>query len=619
MYMAKRRTDLGIIYLPNGSGTPVGKFQFVVDPVRGTEVEIGTAVTAETPEGCVTGIVVDMATIGANKDPLAADLRGRADEYVGARIADVPEVMLATAQVFYSEHMRPIRFGKVRAATVEEMEKATGKDVLAWGIPAGVLPLLGGKYVGINFDGAALLGPESGHIVIGGLSGQAAKTSFAGVLLKSAITQGAKNNESVGAIIFNVKGDDLCYLDQPPGPGYELSDEDKAMYKAMSISATPFKGVSVYSPGLAGGAGVRSGREDAKALRWDLRQVWPYMKYLIPQLGDDEKLQSFIGDFEMRCLNAPLGVQIDTFARLEAFFKENLEEKEENEEAKGWRSHHPATLVRLRRMLTNLPARCGGLLTQGNAKRNEDIPAGGWKHGDVVVVDVAGLNVDIQGLVIARTVERLLKSADDGTLGVDHLVVFADELNSFAPSQGAEMAAVRTVLEKVAKQGRSSGVSVWGAAQKLSKISDLLVSNTASRALGITADSELNSGLYGNLSGGLAERIATLPKGQMALWHYSFRSAIVVKFPRPAWRTGKSKTTKRAERKTNKDALKVNKKSLERLTEGLSDDEIEAIIAGADDPKKAVEDLNKARKIDMSKRVVKGKNTADPSDPFGID
>jgi DNA helicase HerA-like ATPase len=221
-------------------------------------------------------------------------------------------------------------------------------------------------------------------------------------------------------------------------------------------------------------------------------------------------------------------------------------------------------------------------------------------------------------VVIARTTERVLRSAENGELGVDHLVVVADELNSFAPAQGGEMANVRKILQRVATQGRYAGISLWGAGQKLSKIDELVRDNAATRALGITADGELASGVYGRMPSGLTERIATLPKGYMALSHYSFRSTLVVRFPRPAWRTGKAKTTG-GSRPNSLSALALSDRSIERLTEGVAPDLVESVLAGSASRDEAIGKLSDARVPDMHKTALHEPSSFDPVNPFDLD
>lgn len=610
---------LGSIYLPANPGTPVGKFDFIIDRDTGGSVEIGTPVAADTTEGTIIGTVVDMRTVGRSTDPVGSDLGGSYDQ---SFIANVPEVVVATVQVFHSPALRSVRAGLVRAASAEEMLIATGYDRIDWPIPAGVVPLADGTYAKVCLDGHATLGPESAHLTIGGLSGQAAKTSYAGVLLRSAIHAGSKERDSVGAIIFNVKGSDLLYLDEPEAEGV-LTEQDLAMYDALGVPAGPFPDVTVYAPSLPGGGGTRSPREDAQVLRWDLPMMWPYLKYFYPWLYEDDKVSAFVSQFSDLCLHTTNAARrIDTFAKLEAFFNSEISDAEDTKNDYCWGGRvHIATMRKLRRMLTSLPSRGGGLLSQESSNESFDVPVKGWHHGQIVVVDIAGLHTEVQAVVIARTCERLLRSAEEGELGVDHLVLFADELNSFAPAQGGEMAQVRKVLQKVATQGRYAGISIWGAAQKLSKIDELVRDNAASRALGITTDGELSSGVYGRMPGGLAERIATLPKGQMALWAYNFRSALVVRFPRPAWKAGKAKTT--GSRPNTMSVLRSEGKALtakgrERLLEGVPSEVAEQIVASADDAEEATRRLAAARVPDMAKTALHEPSTFDPDDPFAI-
>lgn len=605
---------LGRVYLPSNPGTPVGRFDFLVDHDAGESVEIGTPVAADTTEGVVVGTVVDMRTVGTASDPVAADLAG------DPQLARLSDVVVATVQVFDSPRMRPVRAGGVRAATAEEMRRATGEDRMEWPIPAGVVPLADGGFAPVAFDGHALLGPESAHLTVGGLSGQAAKTSYIGTLLRAAISRG-EEGRSVAALVFNVKGEDLIWLDESPAAGYELSEEDMAIYSSLGVPATPFENVTVYAPALpATSSGTRSPRPDAWRLGWDLPMVWPYLKYFLgPVVFEDEKVASFLAEFRGFLLTHrdPLD-RVDTFDKLEAWFAARLADAEEGESPYAWRTHHKATMWRIRRMLSGITARSGGLVVPGTAKSGEDVPDSGWRQGEVVVVDLAGLTTDVQSVVIARTLERILRSAESGELGVDHLVVVADELNAFAPSTGGEMQSVRKVLQRVATQGRYAGISLWGAGQKLSKVDELVRDNAATRALGITADGELASGVYGRMPSGLVERIATLPKGFMALTHYSFRSPLMVRFPRPAWRTGKARTSG-ASRPSSTDGLGLSRASIARLTEGVPEDVVEEILASSPDSAAATERLARARVPDMSKTALHTASTFDPDNPFDLE
>lgn len=200
---------------------------------------------------------------------------------------------------------------------------------------------------------------------------------------------------------------------------------------------------------------------------------------------------------------------------------------------------------------------------------------------------------------------------------MDHLVVIADELNAFAPSMGSEMGRIRKVLQKVSTQGRYAGISLWGAGQKLSKVDEMVRDNAATRALGVTSDGELSSGIYGNMPSGLVERIATLAKGYMALSHYSFRSTLIARFPRPAWRTGRSRTTGSVKPKSTS-VLGLSDASIRRLTEGNSAEDVENLINSSASAQEALEKLERSRVPDMSAAVVHEPSSFDPDNPFDL-
>ena len=615
-------TKLGKVFLP-ASGTGVGRFEFIVDSETGRSVSIGSLVTADTKEGPLVGTVIDMRTVGTARDAIAEDLAG---SYEAPEVGYLGEAMVATVQVMLSENMRPPRAGAVRPATADEIARATGADKMDWKIPVGVVELLDGSFAPIYADGNFILGPEGAHILTLGTSGLASKSSFTTVLLKSIFSRSDSAERKVGVLAFNVKGDDLLFLDGVPAAGYELNDKDKRIYAALGIEPTPFGDVTVYAPSLPAAGGTRSSRADAVPLSWDLVQILPYLRYLYPWISADEKAQSFLAEFRDILVNGPKSTRVDTFAKLSAWFDELFSQEDviKGSTTTPWRSHHIATLRRMRRLFDGLVARSGGLIMQGSHTNSEDVPDDGWNDGQMVVVDIAGMDAAVQGVVVARTIERLLWAAEAGTLGVDHLVIFADELNVFAPATGGEMDTVRKVLQRVATQGRYAGVSLFGAAQQASKIDPLLRDQAGSRAIGNMPDAELSSGAYGKLSAGLIERLATLPKGQMAFMHYSYRAPVVLSFPRPAWKTGKAKASadpkgRKAKRGSSVDVLELSRASTTRLIEGIPAEAVESIIASSSTKQEAIGKLNDARTPDMKKIALHEPKTVNPLDPFALD
>ena len=115
----------------------------------------------------------------------------------------------------------------------------------------------------------------------------------------------------------------------------------------------------------------------------------------------------------------------------------------------------------------------------------------------------------------------------------------------------------------------------------------------------------------------MSERIATLEKGTMALTHYSFRAIMLAKFPRPAWRTGKARTSG-SNKSSNSKILNLSPKSYDRLVEGVNPDLVNEIIASSDSSQEANDRISKTRVPDMSKVAVHEPSTFDEVNPFDI-
>jgi len=79
--------------------------------------------------------------------------------------------------------------------------------------------------------------------------------------------------------------------------------------------------------------------------------------------------------------------------------------------------------------------RCGLVAADG---ATSDLPFGNFDDRTVYVIDVAGLEEDAQDRIFARVVTKLREHLEKRDLGVQHVVVFVDELNKYAPGDGPE-------------------------------------------------------------------------------------------------------------------------------------------------------------------------------------
>ena len=95
-------------------------------------------------------------------------------------------------------------------------------------------------------------GTRGAHVSISGISGVATKTSFATFLLYSVFRSGVLGGDAANAkaLIFNVKGEDLLFLDHP---NTRLDERHHARRtRSSACPPAPFPDVRVYAPPRAG-------------------------------------------------------------------------------------------------------------------------------------------------------------------------------------------------------------------------------------------------------------------------------------------------------------------------------------------------------------------------------
>jgi DNA helicase HerA-like ATPase len=201
-----------------------------------------------------------------------------------------------------------------------------------------------------------------------------------------------------------------------------------------------------------------------------------------------------------------------------------------------WRTHHVATIRKVRNRLSNISTRCAGLVTDEGVV--SDLPFGSFADRTVYVVDVAASEEDAQDLIFARIVSKLREHLERRDLGVKHLVVFVDELNKYAASDGQDTY-VRRMLLDIAERGRYLGLVLFSAQQFRSQVHRRVVGNSGTSLFGRMDPDELATPGYAVLSPATRTKLATLEKGQLMVRHPHFTQPIFVRFPRPAIMNGR--------------------------------------------------------------------------------
>jgi len=484
-------------------------------------------------------------------DVLGADGQPSASAFAPTERTEIRLYTAAVLRHVPEEPLQPVPMGTVHLAAEEDVQVALRMDSYTSGetkrgIPVG-LYRAGGTEAAIHLDADFLLGPEAAHLSISGVSGLATKTSAVEWLLSSIFAHFPAKKGKVAAVCFNVKGPDLCFLDQPAS---SLSDDDKSMYETLGVPARPFENVRYFAPWSARGtqlATLRSNdalQANVQPLTWGLKETLQYAEVLLNKDDIDAKADALIDFIKERVVDQTFSDpgflerahEVRSFTELEQWFRELLRGMEARN-ADVWRTHHVATIRKVRNRLTNISTRCKGLVTDDGMV--SDLPfKEGFEDRAVYVVDVANLEEDAQDLVFARIVSQLREHLEKRQLGVEQVVVFVDELNKYAPSDGQDTY-VRKMLLDISERGRYLGLVLFGAQQFRSQVHRRVVGNSGTALFGRMDPDELATPGYQTLAPATKARLATLEKGQLMVRHPHFGQPIFVRFPRPAVLTGR--------------------------------------------------------------------------------
>jgi hypothetical protein len=545
-------------------GVPIGRVvatelkpstphQFFFWTGEDSPIGIGAIVRVESEGRTVFGVVTDgfaysdlqtpmHAVLGADGDPGAPEAPSRRAEirlYAAAVLRHLPE-----------EPVQPVPLGAVHLASDSDVVTALRMDSYTTGpaptgVPIGVYAA-GGLEAPIYVDADFLLGPEAAHLNITGVSGLATKTSAVEFFLTALFQRFPEQKGRIAAVCFNVKGPDLCFLDQPG----TLTEEDRRLYARLGLNPVPFDRVRYYAPYKADGVNLNTLRThealqaNTEPLLWGLREVLDYAEVLLNRDDVDAKADAFIDFLADRVVGKeyedntlPRSFHVRSFADLDEFFRAIFTVLEESGRGgEVWRTHHIATIRKIRNRLGNISTRSKGLVTDDGEV--SDLPWGSFEDRGLYVVDVAGIDPLAQDLVFARIVSRLREHLERRDLGVEHVVVFVDELNKYAPVDGPDTY-VRKMLLDISERGRYLGLVLFSAQQFRSQVQRRVVGNAGTTILGRMDGDELALPAYGTLSPATRARLGALPKGELLVRHPHFTHPIFVRFPRPAVLSGR--------------------------------------------------------------------------------
>jgi uncharacterized protein len=427
----------------------------------------------------------------------------------------------------------------------KDRDEALYFDQMERRVPAGLSR--DGEPVFLDLD--FLDGSRGAHVNISGISGVATKTTYALFLLYALFHSPVlgRAGPNTKAIVFNVKGEDLMWLDTPNA---RLTEAARADYERLGLPAGPFESVGLWAPPRSRAAGqavpaVEGRARGVTAYYWTVREFVRehYLRFLFAEAEDERsqiadlvaRVESYL---DRECEDDPehdatvvhFGYAVKDFDALCDLILANVED-----DGNPWRGRlSDATVAAFQRRLDAARFRVRDLVWG----REAEDPAAhriDWEAAQVTVVDIHNLHDRAKRFVTGVVVKRLFEHKERmGRREPLHFLVL-DELNRYAPRDG--WSPIKEVLLDVAERGRSLGMILVGAEQTASEVERRIIANSAYRVVGRLDTAEAGRAEYGFLPAVTRARAGILKPGSMILQQPHIPIPIQIRFPFPSWAT----------------------------------------------------------------------------------
>ncbi len=453
----------------------------------------------------------------------------------------------------------------VSLASKEEVSWALGLSTIKHPVPCGYLEMYQGVSDGeeikicVNIDTKFLIGPEGAHLNISGISGLAAKTSYAMFLMKSIQDkclsaqeeEDEEADEDAAFVIFNVKGKDLLAIDLPNEfAGAEKREEVHQLYKDLGMRTKSFQQVHYYYPYSTthvwntylereeAEENIRHGK--ARMYRYEYSKDKDNLDLMFAGLDDPNQTMDSILNYIISG-RGKFG-QLDSW---EEFLKEVGRcgtagaNTDKEITVQSWRKFE-----RIVKKSIYGNDMFGNIRDEGHDVRLSDA-LGKIRKNEVHVIDIAKLNDDMQcfvfGDVIRAIYDLKLSQGSDDYTPPSKIIVFIDELNKYASSDAPKSSPILRQILDVAERGRSLGVILFAAEQFKSAIHPRVAGNCATMAYGRTNAIEIAKSDYRFIPNIYKSMMARLKQGEYIIQNPVFRSLLHIKFPEPIYKQFKSK------------------------------------------------------------------------------
>ena len=528
----------------DAASTPLG-FSVYVDPERYLQLDDVVRAASPLPDGREIDFygVVDEVRAVQEGVSFASDVALAREGVLPAEPAVTAHVAVTRVE---PEIFVPPRPGQpVRLARGEDRDRALFFDEMRARLPFGLSRDGETVYANLEF----LDGTRGAHVNVSGISGVATKTSYAMFLLHSLFGSGALGGEAANthALIFNVKSEDLLFLDRPNAG---LTDEDREDYARLGLPAEPFRSVALFAPVRRGEQPVpeTGARIDGvTGFYWTLREFCAerYLRFLFADADDErsqigwvaQQVEARLAEEASRSLplDAPT---VEIGDRLVTDFDglvDAITEKTDPEQGGDWGGRAAAGTIQafLRRLDAAKPH--VGRLVRGQVSEDAERHRIDTAKAQITVVDIHRLHDRAQRFVVGVVLKREFERKEAQGQARPLMLVVLDELNKYAPREGRSP--IKDVLLDIAERGRSLGVILIGAQQTASEIEPRVVANCALRVAGRLDAAEAQRSEYGFLTPAARARASLLKPGTMILSQPEIPVPLLLRFPRPAWAT----------------------------------------------------------------------------------
>ena len=392
------------------------------------------------------------------------------------------------------------------------------------GIPVGSISMYNGDkalIVPLRIDKKFLIGPDSAHVNVSGISGLAAKTSYLMFLLNAIRQKDADNDTAF--IIFNVKGKDLMNISRK-SEMLENEQEERLIraYRGLGLKTEPICNVTYFVPG-----GKNYG--EAKEYEFTLEECKDELKFFFE---DDDS-----GTMES-CCEYVIGKIGDKVSDWDGLLDKDsyVETNDGGKNISGIQDRSWDKFLRVLRTRIKSSAAKDMFVKVLSGYDLSNYIRDEIKGGDTMVVDVAPLDNGNQSFVFGTVLQAAVKLMEEKRRDNNvnpvpsKIIFFFDELNKYVSSD-SYFPALKSLLLDITERGRSLGLILFGAEQFLSAIHPRIKGNCATFVYGRTPMSELAASDFSGLPNTYRNMIPGLTPGQMVFCNASLRAPVRIEFP----------------------------------------------------------------------------------------